>query len=59
MKDKFRIFEEAADLWEELELPEFDVQGYLDGKAATWDVPDVLRTAAQRLRELKEKRSLR
>jgi len=58
-KDEFQAFDDAAELWEELGLPEFEVEGYLDGKTARWDVPDVLRTAARRLRSAEEKKCLK
>lgn len=46
-----RIFEEAATLWEEMDLPVFEVKGWMDGRNMKWDIPGVLREAARRIRE--------
>lgn len=48
------VFKRAARLWEDLTLPPFQVKGYLDGVWTTWSVPNVLRTAANRLRLLSD-----
>lgn len=48
-------FESAALCWEGASLPEFQVSGYLDGGLAVWTVPDVLRTAARRIRDRVER----
>jgi hypothetical protein len=43
-------FEQAAEVWEKLRLPDFLVQGHLDGRTKTWNIPELLRTAADRMR---------
>jgi hypothetical protein len=47
-------FVRAAQLWEEIALPDFQVVGYLDGRRAKWNVPEVLRLAAERVRLMKD-----
>jgi hypothetical protein len=42
--------ERAAAYWDEICLPKFKVNGYLDGIWATWDVAEVLRLAASRIK---------
>ena len=48
------IFEEAAKLWEEMELPPFEVKGWSHGEHRTWTVPALLKEAAERLKENKD-----
>ena len=46
---KYDIFKEAARIWEQEDLPDFRVEGFLDGKNIEWTVPEFLRIAAKRL----------
>lgn len=45
-----RKFRAAADAWDALPLPSFEVRGHLDGKPKTWEsIPELLREAAERI----------
>jgi len=51
MKEKAEKLLQAAKAWEDLEMPDFTVKGYLHGKHKEWDVPGVLREAANQIHE--------
>jgi len=51
LDERWRIFEQAARLWKEMELPLWPVKGWADGMDTVWDVPGVLEEAARRIRE--------
>lgn len=40
---------QAAEAWEQLNMPKFRVIGYLDGRDASWTVTEFLKLAAERL----------
>lgn len=44
-------FRRAALLWREMQLPAFEVDGFIDGRYVTWTVPEMLELLAQRVIE--------
>lgn len=54
--DDARGLDNTADCWERGGLPNFQVQGLLDGKPVTWSMPELLRLTARRIRRAHEAR---
>lgn len=49
--ERHRILSEAAALWQEMDLPPFEVRGWSHGEHMKWTVPELLRDAAERLKK--------